>query len=160
MTSLEAYLPLPRMRRDVKLRPAISSGSTAIDSAPAGAADAVDAGTAIGLHEVFADSVTPILVSDYTFTEDNFYSATSAVRDGKMFDNEGWTHQPGSNTVGWIKTYGNSPIAYIQGGDDPEAYENEHYRQLLENTIAWAASSEALNWAKGKLMPNEALLSD
>lgn len=100
------------------------------------------------LYEVFNDSITPMLKSDYSFNQGNFYSATKAVRDGKMFDNEGWVHKPGSNTVGWIKTYGNSPIAYIQGGDDPAAYENSHYRQLLENTIRWAASSEALDWAK------------
>ena len=42
------------------------------------------------LSEVFEDSITPLLASDYEFTRDNFYSATKAVRDGSMFDNEGW----------------------------------------------------------------------
>lgn len=100
------------------------------------------------LFEVFEENVTPLLASDYEFIDKNFYSATKAVREGKLFDNEGWRHEPGSNLVGWVKTYANSPIAYIQGGDDPEAYANEHYRQLIENAIKWAASAEAHNWAR------------
>jgi hypothetical protein len=65
-----------------------------------------------------------------------------------MFDNEGWEHPDGSNVVGWVKHYRNSPIAYMQGGDDPEAYSSAHYRQLIQNTIHWAASEAALNWAR------------
>ncbi|MGV0036661.1 MAG: hypothetical protein ACNYPE_17550 [Candidatus Azotimanducaceae bacterium WSBS_2022_MAG_OTU7] len=42
----------------------------------------------------------------------------------------------------------NSPIAYLQGGDDPDAYSSVHYRQLLQNTINWAASDAALDWAR------------
>jgi type 1 glutamine amidotransferase len=100
------------------------------------------------LSEVFADSITPLLASDYKFTRDNFYSATYAVQDGRMFENDGWTHEDASNLVGWVKSYLNSPIAYLQGGDDPEAYENEHFQQLIENAIHWAASETALSWAK------------
>ena len=100
------------------------------------------------LSEVFTDSIEPLLASDYDFTRDNFYSATKAVMDGKMFDNEGWEHPDGSNVVGWVKHYRNSPIAYLQGGDDPEAYSSVNYRQLLQNTIHWAASDTALDWAR------------
>jgi hypothetical protein len=35
----------------------------------------------------------------------------------------------------------------MQGGDDPEAYSSAHYRQLIQNTIQWAASDAALGWA-------------
>ena len=83
------------------------------------------------LAEVFEDSVDPILVSDYEFVRDNFYSATLAVRDGRMFENDGWTHDPGSNLVGWVKHYLNSPITYLQCGDDGVAYANEHFQKLL-----------------------------
>ena len=100
------------------------------------------------LYEVFEDSIEPLLASDYVFTRDNFYSATKAVAEGRMFDNQGWTHEDASNLVGWIKSYGNSPIAYIQGGDDPEAYDNAHYQKLLQNAIHWAASKDALDWAR------------
>ena len=101
------------------------------------------------LSEVFEDTIEPLLTSDYCFTRDNFYSATKAVKEGSMFDNEGWAHDDASNVVAWIKRYGNSPIAYIQGGDDPEAYASEHYHRLLENAIHWAGSREALDWASG-----------
>ena len=100
------------------------------------------------LSEVFNDSIEPLLASSYEFTRDNFYSATKAVKDGKMFDNEGWEHPNGSNVIGWVKHYRNSPIAYLQGGDDPEAYSSAHYRRLLQNSINWAAGEAALNWAR------------
>ena len=89
------------------------------------------------LCEVFTEDVEPLLVSDYEFVRDNFYSAAAVVRDGKMFDNEGWQHEPGSNLIGWTKTYGNSRIVYLQCGDDPEAYANPHFRKLLANAIEW-----------------------
>lgn len=99
------------------------------------------------LGEVFDDAITPLLTSDYAFTRDNFYSATNAI-NGSMFDNEGWQHDDGSNAVAWVKTSGNSPVAYLQGGDDPEAYGNQHYRQLIENAIHWVSSEDARAWAK------------
>ena len=99
------------------------------------------------LAEVFEDSITPLLTSDYTFVRDNFYSATKAI-NGMMFDNQGWQHGPGSNVVGWVKRYGSSPIAYIQGGDDPEAYSDPNYGKLIENAIRWAGSNDALDWAR------------
>ncbi len=102
------------------------------------------------LAEVFADSIIPLLSSDYRFTRDNFYSAASAVKHGKMFDRAGWEHPDASNLVGWVKRYRNSPIVYLQGGDDPEAYANEHYRQLLQNAVHWVASPEALAWARSE----------
>ncbi len=102
------------------------------------------------LSEVFEDTVVPLLASDYHFKRDNFYSAQKAVAEGKMFDNDGWQHDEGPNLVGWVKSYRNSPIAYIQGGDDPQAYENPHFQQLLENAICWAASDSAHSWARDR----------
>ncbi len=91
------------------------------------------------LYEVFEDDVEPLLASDYEFVQDNFYSATLAVRDGKMFSNEGWQHAPGSNLIGWSKTYGNSKIVYLQCGDDPVAYANESFQRLVANAIEWVS---------------------
>ena len=95
------------------------------------------------LAEVFEDDVEPLLVSDYDFTDENFYSATHVVRDGNMFSNEGWSHPPGSSLVGWTKTYGASRIVYLQGGDDPLAYANPHYQRLINNAIRWVSEKEA-----------------
>ena len=92
------------------------------------------------LCEVFEDEVTPLLRSDYAFERDNFYSAARVVRDGRMFDNDGWRHGRGSDLVGWTRDEGRSRIVYLQGGDDPQAYANPHYQRLIANAIDWVAS--------------------
>ena len=90
------------------------------------------------LYEVFEDDVNPLLASDYQFKRDNFYSAAKVVREQKMFDNEGWEHQDGSNLIGWTRIHDSSRIAYLQCGDDPVTYANENFRKLLTNAIHWA----------------------
>ncbi len=99
------------------------------------------------LGEVFDDLVQPLLASDAAFTRDGFYSASQAV-NGRMFSNEGWRHADGSNLIGWTKRARNSPLVYLQPGDGPSTYEDANYRRLLENAIRWAASPEALAWAR------------
>jgi uncharacterized protein len=99
------------------------------------------------LFEVFEDQVEPLLRSSAAFTQDQFYSATLAV-NGQMFSNEGWEHAPGSNLVGWVKRARRSPLAYLQPGDGPATYADANYRRLVENAIRWAASAEALAWAR------------
>ena len=54
------------------------------------------------LSEVFDDSILPLLASDYGFNRDNFYSATHAVKNGKMFCNDDWEHPDASNLVGHL----------------------------------------------------------
>ena len=99
------------------------------------------------LAEIFEDSVEPLLASNYQFTAENFYSARKVVVENKMYDNSNWQHEQGSNLVGWLKSYRNSPVVYLQGGDDVVAYQNEHFQKLLENAIHWASSADALDWA-------------
>ncbi len=100
------------------------------------------------LYEVFEDSVVPLLRSGHAFVRDNFYSAAKVVREGKMFSNDGWQHDRGSDLIGWAKHYRNSPIVYLQCGDDPKAYDNPHFRMLLGNAIAWVSSAPAREWAR------------
>lgn len=100
------------------------------------------------LAEVFEEDVHPLLRSEHAFVDENFYSAARAVRDGRMYDNEGWTHPPGSDYIGWVKTYARSPICYLQCGDDPVAYANPYFRSLLANAIHWAGSESAREWAR------------
>lgn len=92
------------------------------------------------LYEVDAANITPLLTSDYTFSQEHFYSAAAVVEQGLMHWNDGWTHPTGSNLVGWTKQQDNSRICYLQGGDDAEAWRNEHFQQLLSNAIAWASA--------------------
>ena len=101
------------------------------------------------LCPVFEEEVTPLLRSDYAFEDSNFYSAASAV-NGQMNCREGWSHPPGSNLVGWVKRWGNSPIVYLQGGDDAKAMANEHFQRLVHNAIRWVSSEDARSWAQGR----------
>ena len=80
-------------------------------------------------------------------SSENFYSAKLAV-DGKMFQNEGWSHPMGSNIVGWIKHFRNSPIVYLQGGDSESALLDQNFGQLVRNAVRWVSSSEAHDWAR------------
>jgi uncharacterized protein len=99
------------------------------------------------LSEIFTDEVTPLLTSDHPFTAGNFWSATHAI-EGRMFSNHGWSHPPGSSLIGWAKRAENSPLVYLQPGDDAVTYLNPDYRQLVQNAIRWTASPEARSWAK------------
>ena len=91
------------------------------------------------LYEVFEDDVEPLLVSNHEFIQENFYSAARVVKEGRMFSNEGWQHEPGSNLIGWAKTHGKSRIVYLQCGDSPTAYADENFRRLVRNAIFWVS---------------------
>ncbi|MGB1423454.1 MAG: ThuA domain-containing protein [Pseudomonadales bacterium] len=95
------------------------------------------------LFEVFEDEIEPLLSSDFAFTPDQFYSAAAVVQRGEMNSNKDWFPPNGSDRVGWVKRYRNSPICYLQGGDDPVAWSNQHYQQLLVNAIKWASADRA-----------------
>ena len=99
------------------------------------------------LAPVFEDSVTPLFVSDFDFSDDHFYSAALAL-EGRLNERDGWSHDPGSNLVGWVKTAGDSPIVYLQFGDGPAAYGDPNYQLVLANAIRWACSDEAAAWAR------------
>lgn len=99
------------------------------------------------MSEVFEDSVVPLFRSSWGFTDQNFFSSKLALQ-GKYYSNEGWSHPPSSNLVGWVKTYKNSPIVYLQFGDGPATYKNETFRKILRQAINWACSDEAKAWAR------------
>ena len=50
--------------------------------------------------------------------------------------------------TGWVKTAENSPIVYLQHGHDSQAWENPAFKTLMLNSIKWASSKDALDWAK------------
>lgn len=92
------------------------------------------------LAEIFEADVTPLLRARHAFVRSEFHSAAAAM-DGRMFDNEGWAHDDGSNLIGWTKRAGNSHLVYLQPGDAQGAYDNPVYRQLVENAIRWVSST-------------------
>jgi type 1 glutamine amidotransferase len=90
------------------------------------------------LGQVLEHGCTPLLRSSARYDRDHFWSADLAVK-GEMFSREGWNHPPGSNLVGWARQALNSRLVYLQPGDGPSAYDNPHYRRLVENAIRWVA---------------------
>ena len=101
------------------------------------------------LFEAFEDEVVPLLRSDYGFVDENFYSASLAVR-GEMFSRRDWSHRPGTNLVGWARSVAASPIVYLAMGDGPAAYANPGFRKVLENAVRWVASEAAHDWARSR----------
>jgi len=89
------------------------------------------------LCPMFEDSVHPLLRTDFKPIDSNFEAQTA----------RGWHHEPGSNMTAWVKTAEKSPIVYIQHGHDEKAWENPAFRTLMLNSIKWASSKEALDWA-------------
>ena len=81
----------------------------------------------------FEDSVTPLLRTDFVPADHNRNLSPQYKY---------------SNLAGWVKTAENSPIVYIQMGHGPAVWGNPMYRKLMGNAIKWAASPEALAWAK------------
>lgn len=99
------------------------------------------------LFEVFEEDVEPLLRSDFDFTAAQFHSASRALQ-GHLNDSSGWQHGPGSNLIGWVKHYRNSPIVYLQCGDGPATYNHPQFRALLASAIRWACSADAAAWAR------------
>lgn len=52
------------------------------------------------------------------------------------------THPESSNIIGWHHQYKKSRIVYLQSGHDHYAFENENFRNLLQNAIKWVKFSE------------------
>lgn len=94
------------------------------------------------LAQIFEDAVEPLIRARYDFTRGNFYSAAAAVA-GRMFDNEGWAHPPGSDCVAWVKPARNGQLVYLQFGDGPETYANPHVRRVLANALEFVAAAAA-----------------
>lgn len=129
-------------RHDVTHRVSAAADHPVLDGVP----DGFTLTDELYLYEVFEDEVTPLLKSDHAFVQENFYSAEQAVQ-GRMYSNEGWTHPPGSNLVGWTKRAGASPLVYLQFGDGPATYADPNFRRLISNAIRWVVSDKAKAWA-------------
>ena len=88
----------------------------------------------------FEDSIHPLLRTNFDPKVANFPIQTE--RDPK------WNHPDGSNVAAWVKAAESSPVVYVQLGHDATAWVNESFRMLMTNAIKWAASDEAMAWAK------------
>lgn len=91
------------------------------------------------LAELLDEHATPLLRADHHFEAAGFHSAAAAM-DGRMFDNGGWMHPPGHDLIGWTRRARNSPLVYLQPGDDAATFADPNYRRLVENAIRWVAA--------------------
>ena len=56
--------------------------------------------------------------------------------------------RPYSNYAAWYKASENSPVFYTQVGNDHSPWQVAQYQLMIRNAIKWAASKEALDWAR------------
>jgi type 1 glutamine amidotransferase len=91
------------------------------------------------LYEVFDEEITPLLRANHAFVRDGFFSSARAIAS-EMGSNEGWSHPPGSDLIGWTKKARNAPLVYLQPGDGAATYDNPCYRRLVRNAILWACA--------------------
>jgi uncharacterized protein len=102
------------------------------------------------LFDLLDDDIVPLLRARHTFSQANFHSAAEALR-GRMWSREGWTHGPGTDLIAWARRAGNSPVVYIQAGNDGTTFGDPNYRTLIRNAVDWVTSPEAAAWAREKL---------
>ncbi len=85
-----------------------------------------------------ADRNHPITrgLKDYDFVDET-YCRTSIDPDVHVLLT---TDEPSSDKViGWVKTYRNSNVCYLQSGHDKTVYRNPNYRTLVVRAIRWTA---------------------
>lgn len=100
------------------------------------------------------ESVHPLMKTDFPVDDcSHFFSADLAIR-GRRNNNEGWRHPPGSRLVAWAKTFGRSPLVYLQFGDGPVTYADPNFRRCLHNAITWTTSADGREWVRTR-SPNE-----
>ena len=75
-------------------------------------------------------------LKDYDFVDET-YSRTSIDPGVHVLLT---TDEPSSDKkIGWVKTYRNSKVCYLQSGHDQRAYRNPNYRKLVVRAIRWTA---------------------
>jgi len=87
----------------------------------------------------FEDSVHPLARTDFDASKASFQGGPGRQLNPKV---------KSSNLAAYVKTAENSPVAYVQMGHGATSWNNPAFRQLLLNSIKWAASPEAKAWAK------------
>ena len=97
-----------------------------------GLGDAIDIVDEAYSCAFFEDTVHPLIRTDF-----------KPVDHDKNL-NPKW---PFSNLAAWWKVSERSPVVFLQNGHGPTAWANPAYRILLANSIKWAASKEAMDWA-------------
>jgi type 1 glutamine amidotransferase len=116
----------------------------------AGLGDSFELTDELYCFPVLEDSVVPLLRTRFDTSDASRFSGTDLALRGRRNSNDGWTHPPGSDLVGWVKHAGSSPVVYLQFGDGPVTYADPTFRLVLANAIRWAGSPAAREWAAAR----------
>ena len=92
------------------------------------------------LCPVFEHAVTPLLLTDAPRTDADHESTAQALLPPDA-ERQPWRHPPGSPYLAWHHHVERSTVVYLQPGDGPSAFGNASYQRLLDNAIAWAATT-------------------
>lgn len=82
--------------------------------------------------------VTPLLRTTFPMSHEHFHCTDAALR-GRLHEHGDWSHPDGPDLLAWTHTVGRSPVVYLQPGDGPSSYADEHVRLLLSNAIGFVA---------------------
>lgn len=114
-----------------------------------GLQDGFDLTDELYLFPLLEDDVVPLLRARYAFVQENFHSAANAL-EGRMWTSDGWRHEEGTDLIAWARRVGNSPVVYVQAGNDGQTFRNPAYAKLIRNAIDWLTGPEAAGWAREK----------
>lgn len=115
----------------------------------AGLPDRIDLEDELYAQCLFDDpAIHPLLYLDTDIAPERFQSARRAVQRIAEGDGEPWLCTGASRVLAWAKPAGNSPLVYIQPGDNEKTYANVHYRQLLGNALRWVSCPDAQTWVR------------
>jgi uncharacterized protein len=99
------------------------------------------------LCPIFGDEVVPLLETTADMNGALFHSTIDVMLGGDPIGTCG-DHPPASRLIAWAKTAEASPLVYLQPGHGPETHGHPMYRRLLANSIRWASSPAANEWAR------------
>ncbi len=91
------------------------------------------------LCDVDVARVTPLLRADRRYTGAPFESAARALGAPDAAGPADWPGRAVPDVVAWTREVLASRLVYLQPGDGPATYANEHWRRLLGNALQWAA---------------------
>ena len=91
------------------------------------------------LCEVDLARVTPLLRADARYTGARFESAARALGVPDAAAPGDWQGRTASDVVAWTRDVLASRLVYLQPGDGPMTYAQEHWRTLLGNALRWVA---------------------
>ena len=94
------------------------------------------------LCPIFESEVTALISTRASSLSSNFSSAYAAIRREEQGN---WSHNDESRLVAWTHEYENSTVVYLQPGDGPLAFNNNHYRKLISNTLCWLGNERVNN---------------